>query len=288
MFVCLHCSGTGKSQLLKFAARVSNRAVLTTGTGTSTAGLTVSAAKDGSEWVLEAGALVLADGGVCCIDEFGCIQKSDRATIHEAMEQQTVSVAKAGLVCNLQTRSAVIAAMNPKGSYNFEADLSVNTNIASPLLSRFDLVFLLQDLCSEKFDMKVSGHVMKQLPIPDEELVQIIDQQQYENNIRQARSGQHHPQASQEEEEDEPDYTTRLTLAWKPDKLQNYISWIKQSFKPKLTQQSEQVLTAYYQKHRQADSRSAARTTIRLLESLVRLAQGNNNSKLVLQRTNSY
>ncbi|KAG2433658.1 hypothetical protein HXX76_008029 [Chlamydomonas incerta] len=155
--------GTGKSQIMKWACRASpGRAVLTTGRGSSGVGLTVAATRDGNSWALEAGALVLADGGLCCIDEFDGIRPHERAVIHEAMEQQTVHVAKAGLVTNLSTRTAIIGAINPRPGTTVTCGrpLTEVTGLEGPLLSRFDLVLLLADPRHPDWDRVVAGHVL--------------------------------------------------------------------------------------------------------------------------------
>ncbi|KAG4168320.1 hypothetical protein ERO13_A12G016000v2 [Gossypium hirsutum] len=229
--------GTGKSQFLKFAAKLSNRSVITTGLGSTSAGLTVTAVKDGGEWMLEAGALVLADGGLCCIDEFDSMREHDRATIHEAMEQQTISVAKAGLVTTLSTRTIVFGATNPKGHYDPDQPLSVNTALSGPLLSRFDIVLVLLDTKNPEWDAVVSSH--------------ILGEGEYGNG---------------KQDED-------LANIWSLSILRGYIGYVKKHFKPVLTKEAERVISNYYQLQRRSATHNAARTTVRMLESLIRLAQ---------------
>lgn len=259
--------GTAKSQLLRSAAKLSPRAVFTTSTGTSTAGLTVSLSKDSSfngEWTLEPGALVLADGGVCCIDEFGRCKSQDLSVLHEAMELGSVSVAKAGICCKLSSRVTVLAATNPKPipaslgkevrSAGYSTRVTIQSNqiaithgIASPLLSRFDLIMAVLDQKDEDRDIMISSYILF-------------------NEIAGKRS-----MNSSQSEQPPPVFDF--------DTLKNYLSFCK-TFSPELTEPASTILKRYYQVQRQTDSTihsatisTQPRTTIRLLESLIRLAQ---------------
>ncbi|CAH0477689.1 unnamed protein product [Peronospora belbahrii] len=238
--------GTGKSQFLRFAAELSLRSVLTTGIGTTSAGLTCTAVKDGGEWMFEAGALVLADRGVCCIDEFSSICNNDRLSIHEAMEQQTLSVAKAGLVCKLNARTTIFAVTNPKGHYDPTTDVSVNTSIGSPLLSRFDLILVLLDRMNAQWDNAVSTHILEQAVGRYPSLKEEVKH----NKGKSVKQGG-------------PIFTVSKEISgeWSIQKLQAYICYVKDMYQPDLSREAMTILQSYYQRQRASDSRSAARTT---------------------------
>lgn len=249
--MCVHFR-CGKSQILRFIKLVCPRVVLTSGIGTTGAGLTCSVTRDGNDWSIEAGALVLANGGVCCIDEFSSIANHDRAVILEAMEQQTISIAKAGVVSQLEARTTVIATCNPKGIYDLSLDLSTNTAISTPLLSRFDLTLVLLDRTSKEWDQKISTYLLQsRLSTTASKPTISTIQQSVSDDI------------------------------WDTTTLREYIQYAKTQHHPKMSVLASHLVMKYFYSQRQVESSSATKATTRLLESLIRLSQA--HAKLLLQ-----
>ncbi|KAG5550000.1 hypothetical protein RHGRI_015086 [Rhododendron griersonianum] len=266
--------GLGKSQLLQAAAAVSPRGIYVCGNATTNAGLTVAVVKDTmtSDYAFEAGAMVLADRGLCCIDEFDKMSAQHQALL-EAMEQQCVSVAKAGLVASLSARTSVLAAANPVGGhYNRAKTVNENLKMSAALLSRFDLVFILLDKHDELLDKRVSEHIMS----------------------LHSGSGEHSPAAKKlrtasltardvEMSAKSDSLVSRLRLDPKKDAdfvplhgslLRKYIAYARTFIFPRMSKPAAEILQKFYLKLRDNNtSADGTPITARQLESLVRLAE---------------
>merc|ERR1712223_865384 len=254
--------GTAKSQFLKYVEKVAPRAVFTTGQGASAVGLTayVQRSPVTKEWTLEAGALVLADKGVCLIDEFDKMNDQDRTSIHEAMEQQTISISKAGIVTSLKARCAVIAAANPIGGrYDPSLTFSENVDLTEPILSRFDILCVVRDTVDATADEHLArfvvGSHMRSHPLADDN-----DCERMENIEKRLSSA------------------TNLAGVEKipQDLLKKYILYAGEKVHPKLhDMDQDKVAKMYSDLRRESMATGSVPITVRHIESMIRIAEAN-------------
>ncbi len=249
---------TAKSQFLKFVERTAPVCVYTSGKGSSAAGLTASVIRGSdNEFYLEGGAMVLADGGCVCIDEFDKMRDEDRVAIHEAMEQQTISIAKAGITAVLNSRTAVLAAANPpSGRYDDLKSAQENIDLQTTILSRFDMIFIVRDERLYERDMQIADHVLNIHAGVGDELAIVSDPQQ----------------------EKERQF------------LKRYIEYARAMCRPHIGERAMQMLEDSYVKYREevrerkrAGGHAAVPITVRQLEAIVRISES--LAKMCLQTT---
>lgn len=252
--------GTAKSQFLKYIEKTFHRTVYTTGKGASAVGLTALVHRDPStrEWTLEGGALVLADKGICLIDEFDKMSDHDRTSIHEAMEQQTISISKAGIIANLQARCSVIAAANPiKGRYDSQLSFAENVDLSDTILSRFDILCVVKDEVDVNSDTALATFVInshiKSHPTNDkgrEDTVKdLLLEDSYGNSTR------------------DPNLIPQ-------DLLKKYILYARQFVKPQLTEINKEKITNFFGSLRQESQTSGGIPVYhRHLEAIIRMAE---------------
>lgn len=252
--------GMAKSQFLKYVEKTAQRAVYTTGQGASAVGLTASVRKDPvtREWTLEGGALVLADKGTCLIDEFDKMNDADRTSIHEAMEQQSISVSKAGIITTLQARCAIIAAANPlRGRYNTSLPFSQNVQLTEPILSRFDVLCVVKDLVD---------------PVADERLARFV----VGSHIRSHPTGLAHggTDGTMESLADDLQYAAGAIEPIPQDMLRKYIFYARNKCHPALSHMDVDKISRLYADLRKESLASGSiPITVRHIESMVRMAE---------------
>jgi len=271
--------GLGKSQLLTAVSHIAPRGVYVCGNTTTSSGLTVTVTRDSAtgDFSLEAGALVLADRGTCCIDEFDKMSHEHQALL-EAMEQQSISVAKAGIVCNLPARCSVAAAANPVGGhYNRAKTVGENLKINPALLSRFDLIFILLDKPDELKDRLLSEHVLKLHSGSGSKNGSALSTHTTKHALSQVGTQQGHQSLR-----DRMKVRRGETMDILPFRLlRKYIAYSRQYVHPKLNADAKKVLQEFYVQLRKSHhSSEATPITTRQLESLIRLAQARARAEL--------
>ena len=246
--------GVAKSQFLKYVEKTAARAVYTTGKGASAVGLTAAVHRDPitREWTLEGGALVLADRGVCLIDEFDKMNDQDRVSIHEAMEQQSISVSKAGIVTTLQARCSVMAAANPNGGrYDPTKTLVENVDLTDPILSRFDILCVVRDIVDPVEDARLADFVIGS---------HVRNHPEYE----EGKEGFAHAPAPEEVDED----------VLGQDQLRKYVTYAKGNCFPKMNaRHAERIATVYAELRRESNKGQSIPMAVRHLESIIRMAE---------------
>ena len=266
--------GVAKSQLLHYMSTISPRGRFASGQSASAAGLTAAAVQDAAadgRWTLEAGALVLADLGLAAIDEFDKMNTADRSSMHEAMEQQSISISKAGINASLRTRCAVLAAANPtSGRFEPVSDVPFTSqiNLAPPLISRFDIIWLMTDTPDELSDEKIAKHIIQNRSKGKSEL--LVSDGTIPHPSRDAASKK-----------------TAVKVNGKyeilpREVLRKYVAFSKRNFHPKLNDEARAHIVAYYVKTRKqgGDSSDSVAITARSLEALSRLAEASARIRL--------
>jgi len=272
----------GKSQMLRFVLNTAPLAVSTTGRGSSGVGLTaaISWDKRTGEKSLEAGAMVLADRGIVCIDEFDKMTTQDRTAIHEVMEQQTVTIAKAGMHVQLNARCSVVAAANPiYGSFDDQTEMQQNIGLPDSLLSRFDLIFIVRDLTQEEEDRKIARQVLKQLRYRNLNDRNPGSSRQVGNVIQ--------PEAHVEAGQGETEVFIRANLYEGKEVLtvsflRKFLKYCKMVCQPDLSQDAVDSMAEFYRDTRQRSQQPGSHlpVTTRLLEASIRLATAHAKLKL--------
>ena len=267
--------GCGKSQFLKYIEKISSRSVYATGKGASAVGLTASVHRDPltKEWTLEGGALVLADKGICLIDEFDKMNDSDRTSIHEAMEQQSISISKAGIVASLQARCAVIAAANPlKGRYDGSLTFIENIDLTDPILSRFDVLAVVRDKVEPTRDEKlaefvVDNHIRSH---PDNMVdTNSNDDENNENNDGNKNNSNGNGKKKSNDNDDAKD-SDELSQEF----LRKYIIYAKKNCFPKLDNINREKIASFYSELRQKSMTGGGiPIAVRHIESILRLSE---------------